>query len=65
MLTPDGVGESLPESGGNALVAFAGLNYSLTTRADQLISAVQQSRFPHFDSLIHLFAAVANSMARR
>ena len=26
------------------------------TRAEQLIAAVQQSGFPHFDSLIHLFA---------
>ena len=25
------------------------------TRVDQLLSAVEQSRFPHLDSLIHLF----------
>jgi len=27
----------------------------LVTRSEQLISAVQQSQFPHLDSLIHLF----------
>ena len=28
---------------------------SAMTRADQLVSAVEQSQFPYLDSLIHLF----------